>query len=360
MIVKPGDYVPSLRWRTGEYQALFRLNDSAKRRIVPFIVIPEIEFDFEEWKDKKTVQEHVEPFPKRYKDKWGARPAWIDVHPKILAVPMDDGRLPVQYVFDELAKKPGSKAVPVTSLDAPTGVNAAVAAIVRRDGRGVGIRARIEHIMKPGFATALANLLKLVGVEPREADLVLDLGAPNYEPYDDFADALIAALAGVDTAAFRNFILMGCAYPETVALDKPGGDLKRHDWLFYKAFVAKLEDDDRIPNFSDYTIVNPEFTPRDMRMIKSGGKVVYTMPETWFIRKGGAFRDNPAQMHDHCDHIVKSGKFRGAGFSSGDEYIAQCATKAKKPSSQSWWKFVAINHHVMHVLDDLAKLGAAA
>ena len=90
MIVKPGDYVPSLRWRTGEYQALFRLNDSAKRRIVPFIVIPEIEFDFEEWKDKKTVQEHVEPFPKRYKDKWGARQAWIDVHPKILAVPMDD------------------------------------------------------------------------------------------------------------------------------------------------------------------------------------------------------------------------------------------------------------------------------
>lgn len=359
MIVKPGDYVPSLRWRTGEYQALSRLSDAAKNRVVPFIVIPEIEFDFEEWADKKTVQEHVEPFPKRYKDKWGMRAAWIDVHPKILTGTMDDGRFPIQYVFDELAKI-GSKAVPVTSLDAPPQINTVVADIVKKNGRGVGIRARIEHIMKPTFASVLSDLFTSIGVQPKDADLVLDLGAPNYEPYDDFADGLVAALSGIDTTAFRNFILMGCAYPESVALDKPGGDLKRHDWLFYKTFVAKLGDDDRVPNFSDYTIVNPEFTPRDMRMIKSGGKVVYTMPETWFVRKGGAFRDNPKQMHDHCDHIVGSGKFRGPGFSSGDEYIQECAKKTKGPSNQPWWKFVAINHHIMHVLDDLSKLGAAA
>ncbi|MBM7486699.1 hypothetical protein ACVWWI_000185 [Bradyrhizobium sp. USDA 3686] len=359
MIVKPGDYVPSLRWRTGEYQALSRLSDAAKARVVPFIVIPEIEFDFEEWADKKTVQEHVEAFPKRYKAKWGMRPAWIDVHPKIIAGTMDDGRLPIQYAFDELAKV-GSNAVSVTSLDAPSQVNVAVAAIVKKDRRGVGIRARIEHIMKPSFAGALATLLGSIGIQPKDADLILDLGAPNYEPYDDFADGLMAALSGVDTSAFRNFILMGCAYPETVALDKPGGDLTRHDWLFYRTFIAKLEEGERIPNFSDYTIVNPEFTPRDMRMIKSGGKVVYTMPKTWFVRKGGAFRDNPAQMHDHCDHIVSSGKFRGPGFSSGDEYIQQCAKKAKGPSNQPWWKFVAINHHIMHVLDDLAKFDAAA
>jgi len=120
------------------------------------------------------------------------------------------------------------------------------------------------------------------------------------------------------------------------------------------------ETGDRVPNFSDYTIVNPEFTPMDMRKIKSGGKVVYTTPETWFIRKGGAFRDNRAQMHGHCADIVASGKYRGAAFSSGDDYIEKCAKKDEGPSSQSWWKFVAINHHIMHVLEDLSKLGAAA
>jgi hypothetical protein len=83
MNLTPDTYVPSLRFRTGEYQALLRLVDSAKTRVVPFIVIPEIEFDFEEWRPKKTVDEHVSPFPKRYHQKWGARPSWIDVHPKI-------------------------------------------------------------------------------------------------------------------------------------------------------------------------------------------------------------------------------------------------------------------------------------
>jgi len=360
MKVNPGDYVPSLRWRTGEYQALAALTDAAKSRVVPFIVVPEIEFDFEEWKNKKTVQEHVEPFPKRFKAKWSVRPAWIDVHPKIQTGRMDDGRLPVEYIFDELLEA-GSNAVPVTSLDTPNEINAAVYKIVKRDRRGVGVRARIEHIMKPGFKAALTALLAVVGVTPKDADLVIDLGAPNYEPYDDFADALIAAMSVVDNIdEFRNYILMGCAYPETIALDKPGGELIRHDWLFYRTFLTKLGDSDRIPNFSDYTIVNPEFTPRDMRMIKSGGRVVYTTSGSWFIRKGGAFRDNPQQMHVHCADIISSGKYRGATFSSGDDYIDKCAAKKKGPSNQPWWKFVAINHHIMHVLEDLAKLDAAA
>ena len=40
-------YVPSLRWRQAEYQALLRLDESIKDRIVPLITIPPIEFDFE-------------------------------------------------------------------------------------------------------------------------------------------------------------------------------------------------------------------------------------------------------------------------------------------------------------------------
>jgi Beta protein len=95
-------FIHPLRWRCGEYQALFRLTDSAKDRVVPFVVIPEIEFDFEEWRPKKTVQQHVAPFAKRYHQKWGNRPAWVDVHPKIISLPMDNGKPPTAHVFDEL------------------------------------------------------------------------------------------------------------------------------------------------------------------------------------------------------------------------------------------------------------------
>lgn len=356
----PSDYVPSVRWRMGEYQALSRLSDQAKARITPFVIIPEIEFDFDEWAPKKTVQEHVEPFTKRFKQKWGKRPAWIDVHPKICAKRMDNGKLPVTYVFDELSIV-GSNAVPVISLDSPPAITAAVAATAKRDMRGVGIRVTIEDIMQPQCKGDMDTLIEGMGVNPMDADLIVDLGAPNFEPYSDFAAGLIAAMSSFgDLSVFRSYVVMGTAFPPTDGLDQPGGDLPRHDWLFFKALVSELDAGGRIPTYGDYTVVHPEFTPRDMRLIKSVGKVVYTQPESWHVRKGGAFRDNPAQMHDHCRYILESGKFRGATFSDGDAYIERCANKEVGPSNQPFWKQVAISHHVMHVLEDLSKFSARA
>jgi hypothetical protein len=83
-------YVPALKWRTGEYQAIFRLSDAAKNRIAPLFMIPPIEFDFETWSPKHTVQEHVSPFAKRYNAKWKTRHAWVDVDSTLQAAKMDN------------------------------------------------------------------------------------------------------------------------------------------------------------------------------------------------------------------------------------------------------------------------------
>ena len=163
MIIKPDTYVPSLRWRMGEYQALSRLSDSAKDRVAPFIVVPEIEFDFEKWQPAKTLQDHVAPFADRYKKKWDTRPAWIDVHPKIQASLMDDGKLPIAHVFDAL-RPLGTSAVPVVSLDGSPAINAAVAAAVKLDGRGVGGRG--DEPRRHG-AHAQARRLAAAGLRPR-------------------------------------------------------------------------------------------------------------------------------------------------------------------------------------------------
>jgi hypothetical protein len=97
----------------------------------------------------------------------------------------------------------------------------------------------------------------------------------------------------------------------------------------------------------------------DMRTIKPAGKLIYTAKGDWMVRKGGAFRSNPAQMHGHCDYVVKSGEFKGASFSAADDYIEKCAAKKESCSTLTRWKEIGINHHIMHVLEDVAKLGGS-
>lgn len=360
MILTRYMYVPALRWRQGEYQALARLSAVVKDCIVPYLTIPEVEFDFELWQPKKTVQEHVHPFSARFNAKWGQRPAWVGVHPSISGKPMGDGRDIFTYVFEAL-RVFQANAIPSIPLDASPPLIASVAVIVATDGLGAAISVRLEDLMKPDACTRIKALSVSLGLSLDEVDLVIDLGAPNFEPYDVFAGALIATMKRLgDLHSFRNFVVIGTAIPETFKNVAKGVDqLPRHDWLFYQALLAKIPAGLRRPNYGDYTLVHPEFTPVDMRKIKSAGKLVYTTSTAWEVRKGGAFRDNPGQMHDHCASILASGKFSGAGFSSGDDYIAKCAARTKGPSNQPWWKFVTINHHITHVLDDLSTSGAA-
>jgi hypothetical protein len=351
-------YVPAIRWRQGEYQALFRLSNHIKDRVVPFITIPEIEFDFEDRRPKKSVQEHVHPFAARYKSKWGKRLAWVDVHKAIVLSPMNDARDIFTYVFAEL-RGFEANAVPAIPLNAHPTTIRAVAAIVKRDGLGVAISVRLESLMRATPTAEVRALAVGLGVDLSETDLIVDLGAPNFEPYLTFAGALIVALRRLsDLDLFRNFVLIGTAIPETFKNIAKGVDeIPRHDWLFYQTLMARLPAGMRRPNFGDYTVVHPDFTPVDMRKIKSAGKVIYTTPRNWAVHKGGAFRDNPAQMYDHCADLVKRPFFKGAGYSSGDDYIAKCAIRKEGPSNQTRWKDVAINHHITHVLDDLSTLG---
>ncbi|WP_156827150.1 beta family protein [Hyphomicrobium zavarzinii] len=350
-------YVPAVRWRQGEYQSLLRLSNAAKDRIVPLVTIPEIEFDFEEWRPRKTVHEHVHPFALRFHKKWGKRPAWVGVHPSIVMQPMDDGRDVFSYVFEGL-RGYECNAVPAIPLGADAATVASVSAIVGRDGMGVGITLRLEDLMKPKPEGELLGFIAQVGAALDETDLIIDLGAPNFEPYGAFAGALIAALRKLgDLGRFRNLVLLGTAIPETFKdVGKGTSGIERHDWLFYGEFTRRLPAGMRRPVFGDYTIVHPTFTPTDMRKIKSAGKLIYTTPRSWWVKKGGAFRDDPEQMHDHCAVLASDSAFRGAAFSHGDDYIAKCAVRSAPASNQTRWKSVAINHHITHVLEDLSTL----
>lgn len=354
-------YVPALRWRQGEYQALFRLSSAVKDRVMPLITIPPVEFDFELWQPKKSVHEHVHPFIARFETKWGKRPAWIALDAEIANGRMDDGSHPLDYVINGLRPK-GAIAIPALPLKVDSDTMDAAARAVAADGQGAAVLLCLEDLMSSNPHKAIVSFAGGLAIGLDELDVIVDLRARNFEPYRVFATALTAALKRLgDLFQVRNFVLLGTAIPDSFAqLAKGSDEIPRHDWLFFKELIIAMPASMRRPIYGDHTIVHPEFTAMDMRKVKAAGKIVYTTPETWATRKGGAFRDNPAQMHAHCAEVVRDPAFafRGAGFSYGDKYIADCAVMAESPSNLSRWKDVAINHHITTVADDLSTLFA--
>ena len=359
-----GAYVPALRWRQAEYQALSRLDEAVKNRIVPFITIPAIEFDFEAGTLKKTVHEHVHPFVARFQKKWGWRPAWVGLDESIVKGRMNDGDHVFDYVLNGL-RSFGGLGIPAVPLSSDPDTRTAVSRAVSADGYGVATVIQLEDLMQNDARARVLELVADVRGSPNETDIIVDMGAPEYEPYEVFADLLLAVLRNFgDLGAFRNFVLVGTAFPESMtAVAKGSGEIPRHDWLFYGVLTGKLSVEMRKPVYGDHTVVHPRFAATmDMRMARPAGKLVYTKSKAWGIRKGGAFLTDRGQMHGHCSVVVNDPEFefRGSSFSNGDEYIAGCAAGSLGPSTQTRWKEVGINHHMTTVVDDLAKLAAGS
>ena len=358
-----GSYVPALRWRQAEYQALLRLKEPVKNSIVPLITIPPIEFDFETETLKKTVHEHVHPFVTRYVKKWGGRPSWLTLDDSIAGGRMNSGEHVFDYLLDRLRMQ-GALVIPALRLGADAETKVAAMRAVAWDKHGVEVIVRLEDLMGNDVGARVLTLVDELGRSTNETDVLIDMVSPNYEPYAAFAGALVHALGNMDdTDAFRNLVLVGTAIPESFAsLAKGSAEIPRHDWLFYRVLLENLPDTMRRPTYGDHTITHPRFKAINLRAIQPSGKVVYTTPENWVIRKGGAFRDDRAQMHAHCSAIVTESRFgfRGGSFSYGDEYIEKCAAGAEGPSNLTRWKEVGISHHITAVVDDLAKLAAGS
>lgn len=354
MTINKDAYVPILKWRMGEYQALLRLKDAVKDAIVPLFIIPPVEYDFDEQRPKKTLEEHISPFADRYRIKWGNRKSLIDIDISLENQSMLSGKGTLLHIFDEIRSNNGN-AIPVISPRNGTEHIKHVKTISKKDNKGLALRLRIEDLIDKNFNERIETLLKVLDCKKEQVDLIVDLVAPQaFEPYQGFGKALISIIKRIEGLnSYRSFVVAGTSLSMN-AVKQPGADVSRHEWLFYKHLYSTYKSEARIPTFADYTIERPEFVNLDMRLIKSSGKIVYTTKDKWHIQKGGAFRDNPSQMQKHCRNIIKSAHYEGASYSAGDLRIKQTAKGEENFGNLTTWKWVGVNHHITMVVEQLA------
>ena len=160
-------YVPVLKWKMGEYQALSRLSDQAKGRITPLLEIPPVGYDFEAREDRESLSSHLGDFGRRLRSKWQSRQCFVNLK----YVPAKErlaGQHPVDFVFGQ-TRDEGLTAVPVVSLSSDKPFLRAVSKVVQTDQHGAALRITRPDFDKDAMETEIDDCLSAVGVRITDA-----------------------------------------------------------------------------------------------------------------------------------------------------------------------------------------------
>ena len=349
-------YVPVLKWKQGEYQALYRLTSTVKDNLTPLIEIPAVGFDFETETARETIDDHLGDFGRRLRAKWHNRPCFVDAKYIDSTTLMADGRHFIETIFGH-ARNERCRAIPVIGLSNDPQSLAATAFVVRADHRGVALRLTLPDFDRPGLAVDIGRILTAIGIGHADTDLIIDVGAPNFLPISAFV-RMMQALIGMIPALnrWRTFTIVGTSYPTTVAeLATPFDVIPRQEWIAYQTLVTQLGSANRIPTFGDYAVAHPAPVELDMRIIKPFAKLRYTFDNHWHIGKGTPVRTHGFTQYQRlCRELMAQRYFDGHGNSAGDDYIVSCAAGTVSTGNLTTWAWVSTNRHLTKMVNDLA------
>ncbi len=366
MALKTQRYIPCLRWKLGEYQAVSRLSPHARASILPLIEVSEfgsnLEFDFETRKRPKTFDDHLSTFTSNVEKKWGTNECVIDLryipHVQILG----DGSSPADFVFKDLKAK-SVQFIPVTRFQEDPDYETALRKFVNSEKSGICLRVELDEFGDTDFESKADSLLQGYGLTFGACDLILDLDAINFEPVEILSDILIGMMKSMQKLKrWMTFGVVGTSFPQSLSgLQQGISFLPRNEWILYKLLYDGLSQEGiRIPFFGDYTINNSKLITADMRVVKPSANIRYTIDKEWLITKGKNVRDYKYQQFQHlCQSILDSNSYCGQQFSCGDDYIYRCARGMAPTGNLSTWRWVGTNHHIEMVVKDLAKLNGS-
>ncbi|MEW6532344.1 MAG: beta family protein [Thermodesulfobacteriota bacterium] len=349
-------YVPVLKWKQGEYQALNRLDNAVKDNLTPLLEIPPVGYDFETGIERESIDDHLDDFGRRLKAKWHNRPCFVDAKYVDSAVRMSDGRHFIETIFEH-ARSERCRAIPVVGLSNDLPWLAATAAAIRADARGVALRLTPLDFDRADLPREIRRVLTALDIDYGDSDLIVDVEAPNFQPLTMFVQMIVTCVRTIPRLTrWRSFTITGTSYPATIAgLRSPFQEIPRLEWRMYQRLVNRLGTATRLPTFGDYAVAHPEPIALNMRLVKPFAKLRYTSNDFWYIGKGTNVRDHGySQYRQLCQTLMAHPCFDGRGSSAGDDYIADCAQGTARTGNLTTWVWVSTNRHLTKVVNDLA------
>ncbi len=328
-------YIPVMRWRQAEIDALRNLFDRDREVITPLIeILPSMGGGFQ------TIVRDIGR-------NWGFTPFFVDLVQLEPSLRLSDGTHPFVLLGRE-AKSLRLPMIPVTALSRDSAYQEAVRAAVDSSKHGACIRINLADLDDPRFPFSLLRLVSSCKLVPKQVDLIVDVAI-----IDEASISFAELLSGIpDLLKWRTLTVLSGAFPKDLSLLEKNSqhELKRFDWLNWiseiRRGVAK-----RLPAFGDYTIQHPEFSP-PKKGLNPSASIRYTASEHWVIMRGEGLRNEGGPGNDqypaNATLLAERSEFCGEGFSFGDKYVRRVSNDGRKPGTPTTWLCAGINHHITY------------
>lgn len=357
-------YVPILKGKMGEFEALRTLTPAAKTRLTPVIDVPPPAWDYEKNVQKGTLANHLQKIVLKYLARsWEhTRPLFLDLSYCAGENRTVDGVHPVTYALT-LAEEKKLLVIPTTALDADGAYRRALTDALPRNGLGLCVRInRNDANDLAGLPSVLMDFLRSVRAEVRATDLILDLRACHPDEVSDcIDDAKLMIEALPRRREWRTLTLAGSGFPPSLP-NPPDSEamLPRTEFLIWKGLLAGRRDLERVPAFGDYGIEDPAHKEIDPRTMRMSANLRYTIEEHWIVMKGSWVRKaTGVKFPDLCKRLVRRRDYRKPSFSWGDNYISMCSRGTVGPGNATKWRQVGTNHHITLVAEQASTQFAA-
>jgi Beta protein len=338
----------------GEFSALHKISDTAKRGLVPLVeVVPDGERDL-----PSDIRASCEKAAKRLGDNWGTCTAFIDAGLLDLSLDSGNGMSATESVC-RYSEQREVRSIPVVRLDDVDRAWSDVAVLHREFDRGVGIRLVGADLDEDGedIDEMVDALLLRAGLDRRQADLLLDAGAVDGEVavlgIARLMTSLLRSLERVDE--WRSVTVLSGAFPVDLGWHPPGvvGEYQRCDADMW-AHVMNRRRLPRKPDYGDYAIAHPILPAGSIGT--PAPELRYTVSDRWLTLRGR--RNDPrghSQIFEVCEQIASHPDFAGAALGWADSWIEGKGNG--RTGNATTWRQVGTVHHLDFVTHRLASLG---
>jgi hypothetical protein len=361
-------YIPILRWKAAEKEALLYLSPEVRKQITPLLelLMPQPKERKKKNGQSKTPEELLseslqllkEATPKVPSDIqkcWGITPAFIEVG-------LLDKSERAQVLSSILTEgtKLGLSLVPVVNLHSDPETMKGAIQLANEYGSGLCLRLFPSDIFRgASLAKEIDGFMKASSLVPEKVDLLLDFQITD----DQYATLGNVAKNIPDILKWRTFTVASGAFP--IDLSDFTVDLyniPRSDWENWLSQInsKKLT---RQPSFADYTIQHPIYR-EPVPGANPSASIRYTLNDEWMIMRGqglrspngAGFKQYPAlaQLLSQRPEYLSFGR----DFSYGDQYIEKIgkSVMGKETGNPRTWLRAGINHHIACVVAQIASL----